>query len=126
MNLSDGGQIENLGIYELLKRRCRWIIAVDADEDPEMTCGCLASVLRYARIELGITIDILERAKDCDVVVLASGDGDFDVLVQYVRERFSIDFEVYGVPQLTAGSLIAAATRFVPIDESLLLRSRPE
>ena len=76
--------------------------------------------------DVGITIDILERAKDCDVVVLASGDGDFDVLVQYVRERFSIDFEVYGVPQLTAGSLIAAATRFVPIDESLLLRSRPE
>jgi uncharacterized LabA/DUF88 family protein len=76
--------------------------------------------------DVGITIDILERAKECDVVVLVSGDGDFDVLVQYVRERFSIDFEVYGVPQLTAGSLIAAATRFVAIDESLLLRSRPE
>jgi uncharacterized LabA/DUF88 family protein len=74
--------------------------------------------------DVGITIDVLERAKDCDVVVLASGDGDFDMLVQHVRERFAIDVEVYGVPQLTAGSLIAAATRFVAIDESLLLKNR--
>jgi hypothetical protein len=58
VNLSDGGQIENLGIYELLKRRCRWIIAVDAGADPDMSCGSLADVLRYARIDLGITIDI--------------------------------------------------------------------
>jgi hypothetical protein len=58
VNVSDGGQIENLGVYELLKRRCRWIIAVDASEDAAMTCGCLADVLRYARIDLGITIDI--------------------------------------------------------------------
>lgn len=58
VNLSDGGQIENLGIYELLKRRCRWIIAVDAGADPDMSCGALADVLRYARIDLGITIDI--------------------------------------------------------------------
>jgi hypothetical protein len=58
VNLSDGGQIENLGIYELLKRRCRWILAVDAAADPDMSCGGLADVLRYARIDLGITIDI--------------------------------------------------------------------
>jgi hypothetical protein len=58
VNLSDGGQIENLGIYELLKRRCRWIIDVDADADPEMTCICLGRVLRYARLDLSSTIDI--------------------------------------------------------------------
>ena len=58
VNLSDGGHLENLGIYELLRRRCKWIIAVDADEDPGMTCGCLADLLRYARIDLGIEIQI--------------------------------------------------------------------
>ena len=58
VNLSDGGQIENLGVYELLRRRCRWILAVDASGDPAMSCGGLADVLRYARIDLGITIDI--------------------------------------------------------------------
>jgi hypothetical protein len=58
VNVSDGGQIENLGVYELLRRRCRWILAVDASQDATMSCGCLADVLRYARIDLGITIDI--------------------------------------------------------------------
>jgi len=58
VNLSDGGQIENLGVYELLRRQCAWILAVDASGDPTMSCGGLADLLRYARIDLGITIDI--------------------------------------------------------------------
>ena len=74
--------------------------------------------------DVGITIDILDRAEHCDVVVLASGDGDFDLLVQHVRHKYSIDVEVYGVPQLTAGSLRNASTRFVPIDSALLLQTK--
>jgi uncharacterized LabA/DUF88 family protein len=74
--------------------------------------------------DVGITIDILDHAEHCDVVVLASGDGDFDLLVQHVRQRFPIDVEVYGVPQLTARALMDAATRFVPIDTSLLLQTK--
>ena len=58
VNVSDGGHLENLGLYELLRRRCRWIIAVDATEDPAMECGCLMDALRYARIDFGITISI--------------------------------------------------------------------
>jgi len=58
VNVSDGGHLENLGLYELLRRRCRWIIAVDASEDPAMECGCLMDALRYARIDLGITISV--------------------------------------------------------------------
>ena len=73
--------------------------------------------------DVGITIDVLDAAENCDVVVLASGDGDFDLLVQRLRQKFSIEVEVYGVPQLTAGSLMQAATRFVPIDRTLLLTS---
>jgi hypothetical protein len=58
VNLSDGGQLENLGLYELLRRRCRSIVAVDASEDPSMTCPCLMDAIRYARIDLGITVTI--------------------------------------------------------------------
>jgi predicted acylesterase/phospholipase RssA len=58
VNVSDGGHLENLALYELLRRRCRWIIAVDATEDPSMGCGCLMDALRYARIDLGIAIAI--------------------------------------------------------------------
>src|SRR6478735_9140393 len=54
--LTDGGHIENLGIYELLRRRCRLIIAVDAEADPEMAFRSLVALQRYARIDLGVLI----------------------------------------------------------------------
>jgi hypothetical protein len=58
VNLSDGGHIENLGVFELLRRRCRFIIAVDAEADPEMTFGGLATLVRLGQTDLGIDIDI--------------------------------------------------------------------
>jgi Patatin-like phospholipase len=56
--LTDGGHIENLGIYELLRRRCRVIIAVDAEADPEMAFGSFNMLERYALIDMGIRIDL--------------------------------------------------------------------
>jgi uncharacterized LabA/DUF88 family protein len=75
--------------------------------------------------DVGITLDVLDVADEVDVVVLASGDGDFDLLVHRLRERNAIDVEIYGVPQFTANALIRAATRFVPIDASLMLKVGP-
>lgn len=54
--LTDGGHIENLGIYALLQRRCRLIVAVDAEADPERALGSLLKLERYARIDLGVRI----------------------------------------------------------------------
>ena len=73
--------------------------------------------------DVGITLDVLEFAPLADVVVLASGDGDFDLLVRKTREKHHVSVEVYGVAELTAASLIGAADRFVPIQEHLLLKS---
>ena len=56
--LTDGGHIENLGIYELLRRRCRVIIAVDAEADPQMAFGSFNILERYALIDLGVRIDL--------------------------------------------------------------------
>ncbi|MCP3473653.1 patatin-like phospholipase family protein [Bradyrhizobium sp. CCGUVB1N3] len=56
--LTDGGHIENLGVYELLRRRCRVIIAVDAEADAPMNSSSLVTLQRYARIDLGIIIDL--------------------------------------------------------------------
>lgn len=71
--------------------------------------------------DVGITLDVLEHAPAADVVVLASGDGDFDLLVTKIRDKHRVWVEVYGVADLTAGSLIRAADRFVPIKDHLLL-----
>jgi hypothetical protein len=56
--LTDGGHIENLGVYELLRRRCKVIIAVDAEADAPMNFSALMTLQRYARIDLGIRIDL--------------------------------------------------------------------
>ena len=71
--------------------------------------------------DVGITIDLLELAPEIDVAVLASGDGDFDLVVSKLREAHNVEVEVYGERKLTAASLIQAANRFVPIEGSLLL-----
>jgi len=71
--------------------------------------------------DVGITIDVMEHAKDADVVVLASGDGDFDLLLSKIRNDFGVSAEVYGVADLTARSLINSASKFIPIERELLL-----
>lgn len=71
--------------------------------------------------DVGITLDLLEYAPQIDVAILASGDGDFDLAVTKVRKKHDVIVEVYGVPNLTAGTLIDAADRYVPIEGKFLL-----
>ena len=49
--LSDGGHFENSGLYELIRRRVAFMIAVDADEDPNYRFGDLALLVRRARLD---------------------------------------------------------------------------
>jgi hypothetical protein len=58
INISDGGLFENLGIYELVRRRCRYIIAVDAEQDAALAFHGLANVIRKCRTDFGVLIDI--------------------------------------------------------------------
>jgi uncharacterized LabA/DUF88 family protein len=71
--------------------------------------------------DVGIAIDMLDKAPDVDAVVLLSGDGDFDLLLEKIRTDTGASVEVYGVQELTANSLIKAADKFHPIGENLLL-----
>lgn len=56
LNLSDGGHIENLAIYELLRRRCKFIVCVDGESDPTFTFQGLMTAVRHAQIDFGIEI----------------------------------------------------------------------
>jgi hypothetical protein len=56
--LSDGGHFENLGIYELVRRRCRYIIACDAGADPGYGFEDLGNAIRKCRTDLGVEIDL--------------------------------------------------------------------
>jgi hypothetical protein len=56
--LSDGGHFENLAVYELVRRRCKYIIASDADADVGMTFGDLGNAIRKCRSDFGVEITI--------------------------------------------------------------------
>lgn len=56
--LSDGGHFENLGVYELVKRRCEFIIACDAGADGNYALGDLGGAIRKCREDMGIEITL--------------------------------------------------------------------
>jgi hypothetical protein len=83
--LSDGGHFENSGLYELFRRRCRYIVAVDGggeDPDGDLHFSTLGVALRRARVDMGVEVDIdlsrLERIQD-------SRDG-----VDYVQSQVAV------------------------------------
>ena len=71
--------------------------------------------------DVGITIDILDSAQQVERIVLLSGDGDFELLVKKVIDQYGCKVDVYGVEQLTANSLINAASEFYPISKRFLI-----
>ena len=58
VNLSDGGHFENMGLYELVRRRCRTIIICDAEEDPNHVFEGLGMAIRKCRIDFGAEISL--------------------------------------------------------------------
>jgi len=61
LNLSDGGHFENLGIYALLQRRCKFIIASDASMDGDFKFRNLSDLVRRARVDMGIDMKIRRK-----------------------------------------------------------------
>jgi hypothetical protein len=63
--LSDGGHFENMGAYELIRRRLGRIVLIDAEADPHYTFDGLANLIRKARLDFGAEIEFLgDRALD--------------------------------------------------------------
>jgi hypothetical protein len=58
LHLADGGHFENLGLYELLRRRCTQIVVVDAGADSRYHFSDLAKIIEMARVDFGIRIQI--------------------------------------------------------------------
>lgn len=66
--LSDGGHFENLGVYELVRRRCKLIVSSDVGHDPNYSFEDLGNAIRRCRSDLGaeiiINIDPIRISKD--------------------------------------------------------------
>ncbi len=107
IHLADGGHFENLGIYELLRRRCRYIIVGDAGADPGATLADLGQAVQRARADLGAEIDIAadplmhvthdmrKQAHLLGTVTYADGSrGEILYLKALLRENLGVD--IYG------------------------------
>lgn len=94
VHLSDGGHFENLGVYELVRRRCRYIVTSDAGQDPAAAFEDLAKLIRLCRIDFGIRIDI-----DVDAVrpVPGTREGRWHCAVGRIRYDDVDGGEVPGV-----------------------------
>jgi hypothetical protein len=67
INISDGGHFDNLGVYELIRRGCRYIVACDAGQDGRMMYEDLGDLVRRCRTDFGVEIDIaVDRIRERD------------------------------------------------------------
>ena len=62
LNLSDGGNFENLAMYELVRRRCRYLIVIDGEEDQDYKFQSLGGAVRKCRNDFGVEIEINPQA----------------------------------------------------------------
>ena len=94
INLSDGGHFDNIGVYELLRRRCQYIIVGDAEADTQMKFEAISYIMRLARIDFGIEIkiDLSDIKPDpvtgysrnhCAVGRIEYPEGDFGYLLYF-------------------------------------------
>jgi hypothetical protein len=66
VNLSDGGHFDNIGLYELVRRRCRYVIVGDGEEDAGLTFGSMGGAIRKVRADFGVEIDVDPRPIQLD------------------------------------------------------------
>src|SRR5207253_7948215 len=58
VHLSDGGHFDNLGLYEMVRRRCHFVIVSDVGRDDKYTFEDLGNAIRKIRIDLGINVEL--------------------------------------------------------------------
>jgi hypothetical protein len=112
LNLSDGGHLENLGLYELLRRRCRYIVAIDGEADSEHQFSGLLNALQMARIDLGVKVEP-------DLNDLRTGDERFK-RAHFVMAR--IDYGVYEQGKPVQGLLLVIKLAMTGNESELLMK----
>lgn len=112
VNVSDGGHFENLGVYELVRRRCKVIVACDAECDEDLTFGSLGNLVRLCETDFGAKIDIdvtsirrpsadANSSAHCAVGKITYSNGSIGYLI-YIKASLTGD-EPIGVAQYHSG-----------------------
>ncbi len=105
VHLSDGGHFENLGLYELIRRRCMYIIVVDAGQDKKCFCADLGRAIELVRMDFGAKITI-----------------DLEPMRKKTNGAAATEPEAFAVGRIT---YLPAKNNEPPIDEGYLLYVKP-
>jgi hypothetical protein len=109
--LSDGGHFENLGLYEMVRRRCRLIVAIDAGCDPDFQLEDLGNAVRKIFIDLGVRIEF----------------QGLDQLMNHPRKKVIKEFENKKIPlpYYTIGTIHYAAADGVGCEDGYIVYLKP-
>jgi hypothetical protein len=108
VELSDGGNFDNLGLYELVRRRLKIIFIVDGEEDVASAMPALVSVTQRIRDDFGVDIDLDRRVDD----LMPSPASGFPAEVAFSKSAYFTAKINY--PGETAGILVYLKARMIP------------
>lgn len=119
VEISDGGHFENLGVYELLRRRVPLIVVSDAGMDPGPTFEDLANLIERARVDLGVEIEFawpevnLEGVRPCPATAEGAGPGP-------ARRGWALARIIYPKPPTDAHFHAAMSSRMAGEERALV------
>ncbi|MDP9081873.1 MAG: patatin-like phospholipase family protein [Bacteroidota bacterium] len=112
--LSDGGHFDNMGLYELIRRRCSYILLGDAEEDEKSTCEGLANAIRRCRIDFGVEIDLdVSRITNKDKETRYSKSHVVQGTIKYPGKKQATGTIVYIKTSLTGNETVDIREYFV-------------
>jgi len=100
VQLSDGGHFDNLGVYELVRRKCRFIVVSDASQDKASKFEDLGNAIRKCYVDLDVKIDIAKRAIVADPATKRSLYHCVVGTIDYGKD-FPTGYLLYLKPSLT-------------------------
>ncbi len=118
VELSDGGHFENLGVYELLRRKAGFIIVSDGAADPKYEFGDLANLVERARVDFGAKIEFDPEYPLSDLIP-GSGPAQPDALdakYRLAKRAFALGtiHYRYGHSEMPRGKIVYIKTTMIP------------
>ncbi len=123
INLSDGGNIENLGAFELLRRKCKLIIVSDAGADPDYVFSDLQTLLIRARNELEIAIEFSPDQNPEKIIhpnlMMGNSQGSYVIGKTYQLTETEGEKEFIGYFVYVKTSVMVQSTKLTEEEEEL-------
>ncbi len=113
--LSDGGHFDNLGLYEMLRRRCEFIVVVDAGHDPDYGYFDLGRALQHALVDRGVKVSFLRP--------LVTGQKNFESYGAYAEITYPKPACSSGTPALQRKGQLLYIKPWLPKDAPTALQA---